>query len=155
VQPPGLDELDFIAQLAERFGVEVDRWAQPGIDDHAPLPPRRANGEMAAELSVRKPGSPPAGHFALVRYRALFSGPAVERIPQLQFQRPVAEVELAHVDARERGIGPGDPVRVSSNGTSVTLSARLNRRLLPGVVRIASEHAGGLADTVEIAGGEA
>jgi predicted molibdopterin-dependent oxidoreductase YjgC len=86
----------------------------------------------------------------LVRYRPLFSGPAVERTPELQFQRPQAEVELSTDDAREHGIRAGDDVTVRSNGTSVTLRARLNRELRAGVVRIADEHAGGLQPTVEL-----
>jgi predicted molibdopterin-dependent oxidoreductase YjgC len=85
-----------------------------------------------------------------VRYRALFSGPAVERTPELQFQRPQAEVELSEEDARKRKIRPGDEVTVRSNGTSVTLRARLNRELRAGVVRIAEEHAGDLQPTVEL-----
>ena len=58
-------------------------------------------------------------------------------MPQLPFQRPGPEVELAASDARERGIAAGDRVRVSSNGTAHELVAKVNRRLLPGVVRIA------------------
>jgi predicted molibdopterin-dependent oxidoreductase YjgC len=86
----------------------------------------------------------------LIRYRALFSGPAVERTPELQFQRPQAEVELSEDDARTHDIRPGDDVTVRSNGTSVTLRARLNRELRAGIVRIADEHAGDLQPTVEL-----
>jgi anaerobic selenocysteine-containing dehydrogenase len=86
----------------------------------------------------------------LVRYRPLFSGPAVERIPELQFQRPDPEVELSEQDARSRGIADGEQVTVRSNGTSVTLRARLSRDLRRGVVRIAEEHAGELQPTVEL-----
>jgi predicted molibdopterin-dependent oxidoreductase YjgC len=71
-------------------------------------------------------------------------------VPQLQFQRPLAEVEISAADARERGISAGDPVTVTSNGTARTLTARLNRRLLAGVVRIEEEHAEGLAARVEV-----
>jgi hypothetical protein len=39
---------------------------------------------------------------------------------------------------------------VRSNGTSVTLRARLSRELRSGVVRIAEEHAGDLQPTVEV-----
>jgi hypothetical protein len=45
----------------------------------------------------------------------------------------------------------GDAVAVSANGTSRTLAARLNRRLLAGVVRIEERHAYGLGPTVEVA----
>jgi anaerobic selenocysteine-containing dehydrogenase len=86
----------------------------------------------------------------LVRYRALFSGAAVERVPELQFQRPLAEVELAHADAAERGIASGDTVTVTSNGTSRELAAKVNRRLRAGVARIAEEHARDLGDRVSI-----
>ena len=37
-----------------------------------------------------------------------------------------------------------------SNGTSVTLRARLSRELRPGVVRVADDFAGDLQPTVEI-----
>jgi predicted molibdopterin-dependent oxidoreductase YjgC len=75
----------------------------------------------------------------------------VERTPELQFQRPAAEVELSADDAQRRGVGTGDTVIVRSNGTSATLRARVNRRLRAGVVRIADEHARDLKDTVEVA----
>ena len=75
----------------------------------------------------------------------------MERVPQLAFQRPEAEIEIALADARAHGLRTGDPVRVSSNGTTRTLAAKVNRRLLPGVVRLAEEHARGLDDLVEVA----
>jgi hypothetical protein len=40
---------------------------------------------------------------------------------------------------------------VRSNGTSRELRARLNRRLVRGVARVADEHAQGLQDDVEVA----
>ena len=84
-------------------------------------------------------------------YRPLFSGPAVERVDALQFQRPQAEVELSADDAASRGIENGDTVTVSQNGTSRELRARVNRRLQAGVVRVAEEHAAGLEGHVEVA----
>ena len=97
------------------------------------------------------PESPAGDGLQLVSYKPLFSGPAVERVPELQFQRPQAEAHLAEPDAHARGIRNGDEVTVSSNGTSVTLRARLARDLRPGVVRIAEEHAGDLQTSVEVA----
>ena len=87
----------------------------------------------------------------LIRYKALFSGPAVERVPELEFQRPAAEVELSRVDAESRGIAGGETVRVSHNGTSLELRARIDGALRAGVVRIAAEHAGELGGSVEVA----
>ena len=103
---------------------------------------------MKAPKLTRRAGK--GGGLELVRYRSLFSGPAVERVPELQFQRPALEVEIAHADARALGLATGEAVTVSANGTSKALRARVNRRLRPGVVRIAGEHAHGLADRVEV-----
>jgi NADH-quinone oxidoreductase subunit G len=163
VIPPAPDELAWISKLAERFGVEISPYpaavfaevsaiAFGGIPfgevgERAALPPATGSpvpSEAPAEPSRQR-------GLRLVRYRALFSGPAVERIPELQFQRPQPEVELSREDARKRKIASGDEVTVSSNGTSVTLRARLNRELHAGVVRIAEEHAGDLQASVEIA----
>jgi anaerobic selenocysteine-containing dehydrogenase len=86
----------------------------------------------------------------LVCYKPLFSGPAVERVVELQFQRPQAEVELARADAERRNIKTGDEVTLTGGGASVTLRARVDKNLSAGVVRVAREHAGGVLGTVEV-----
>jgi anaerobic selenocysteine-containing dehydrogenase len=149
VSAPGEDELAFFAYLAGRFDVQVDPWAGRLPADHAPLP-ERDEARPVKPPAARAPKTAVRG-LELLRYRGIFSGPAVERVPQLQFQRPLAEVEISADDALERGIGAGEPVKVSSNGTSKTLTARLNRRLVAGVVRIEDEHARGLGSRVEVA----
>ena len=163
VIPPAPDELAWISKLAERFDVEisphpsavfaeVSELAFGGlpfgeIGERAPLPPA-AQAPPAIETTPEPQA--PEGALSLVRYRPLFSGPAVERIPELQFQRPGAEVELSEQDARSRGIGNGDEVTVRSNGTSVTLRARVSRELRDGIVRIAEENAAELQNAVEV-----
>jgi NADH-quinone oxidoreductase subunit G len=151
VAPPTEDELVFFATLAGRFGVEIDPWPAMLPEDHAGLPEPEAPEDTvpAPKVSAPKGGK----GLSLVRYRSLFSGPAVERVEQLQFQRPLAEVELSYEDARKRGIESGAEVTVQSNGTSRALRARVNRRLRAGVVRIPAEHAQGLHDRVEVTGG--
>jgi anaerobic selenocysteine-containing dehydrogenase len=104
------------------------------------VPAKRASRAKAAS----------GGPLRLTSYRALFSGPAVERVPELRFQRPEHVVELSPKDASVRGVENGDVVRVSSNGTSVDLRARVNRRLLAGIVRAAAEHVEGLEAGVEV-----
>jgi predicted molibdopterin-dependent oxidoreductase YjgC len=74
----------------------------------------------------------------------------VERVEQLQFQRPAGEVELARDDALTRGIAAGETVRVTANGSRRELRARLSRRLRTGVVRIAAEHAEGFENRVQV-----
>jgi anaerobic selenocysteine-containing dehydrogenase len=129
--------------------VEIDPWAAPSVADHAELLPADefAWSQPDPQVAAGKPAGP---GLELVRFRALFSGPAVERVPQLSFQRPAPEVELAWDDAQTRGITAGETVEVVSNGTSKLLRARTDRKLRVGVVRVAAEHAEGLADRVQV-----
>jgi predicted molibdopterin-dependent oxidoreductase YjgC len=163
VIPPAPDELAWISRLAERFGVDVSPYPSTVFDELSPIAfggiPFGVVGEraelprpVAGEIRGLTPEGvrPQQSGLQLIRYRPLFSGAAVERTPELQFQRPQPEVELSEQDARTRGIRPGDDVTVRSNGTSVTLRARLNRELRAGIVRIADEHAGGLQPSVEL-----
>jgi NADH-quinone oxidoreductase subunit G len=165
VLPPCPDELAWISNLAARFDVDVpahaagvfaelaaEAFRDLTLDDlgaHAPLPARHAYVAPAPATSP-DPGESGDGALRLQRYTPLFSGPAVERVPELGFQRPGRDVELSAADADGRGIASGDPVVVRSNGTSVELRARVNRKLIAGVVRIADEHAGELHPTVEV-----
>ena len=87
----------------------------------------------------------------LVAYRPLFSGPAVERVSELQFQRPRAEVTLNRAEAERQGIRTGDPVTISQNGTSIELRARLSSSARPNVALVATEHAQGLTGSVRLA----
>lgn len=165
VLPPCPDELAWISKLAARFDIDVpphaagvfaelasELFRDLTLDDlgvHAPLPTRRT---YVAPQPATTPDQvdEPSG-LRLHRYRPLFSGPAVERVPELEFQRPGRDVELSPADAGSRGIANGDAVLVRSNGASVELRARVNRKLIDGVVRIADEHAGDLHPAVEVA----
>jgi predicted molibdopterin-dependent oxidoreductase YjgC len=150
VVPPHEDELEFVARLAQRLGIAVDAWPSgPLPAEHAELPPADASAPQA-KLEPSRAADTEGDGLRLVRYRSLFSGAAVERVPQLQFQRSPAEVELSEADAASRKLATGSTVTVRSNGTSRTLRARVNRRLRGGVVRVAAEHAGGLGDRVEV-----
>jgi NADH-quinone oxidoreductase subunit G len=160
VIPPAPDELAWIAQLAGRFGVPLSPYPARVFEELYGFPYSEI-GELA-QLRERRTAPPEAqargstrptkggGPLQLLRYRPLFSGPAVERVDELRFQRPPAEVELAPQDAQVRGIATGQPVRVSSNGTTIELRARINPRLIAGAVRVADEHAGGLSGGVEV-----
>ncbi len=173
VIPPAPDELAWIAKLAERFDVELSPYpsvvfaelsqrlygrelSYDDLGERAPLPERSTfeQPEPPPETPVTTPPLPPAEHFLgnlrLQRYRPLFSGPAVERVPELEFQRPPPEVELAVEDAEKRKIASGDTVSVRSNGSALALRASVRRDLRAGVVRIAEEHAVGLGSSVEV-----
>ena len=172
VIPPVPDELAWIAKLAERFDVELSPHAAivfaelsercfggiafGAVGERAPLPERATyeppEPAPAAPIPAAEPEPPEhfLGTLRLQRYRPLFSGPAVERVPELQFQRPAAEIELAYDDAQRRQIATGDEVSVRSNGTSLALRARVSRSLAAGSARIADEHAGALHRDVEV-----
>jgi anaerobic selenocysteine-containing dehydrogenase len=140
--------------LTPRLGRADEAGQQPAqapLGDQAPLPPRAepAAAEEAARKE-RKPERLTGRGLKLVAYRPLFSGPDVERVPELQFQRPGAEVEVSADDADRRGIVTGDPVVVTANGTALNLRARVNKRLLKGVARIPANYAAGLANRVEV-----
>ena len=163
--PPAPDELTWISQLAARFGIGIPPHAPSvfaelsercyggltfgEVGERAPL---RSNPEAPEHVEappLPEPEAPQSG-LRLVCYKPLFSGPAVERVEELQFQRPPAEVELAAGDATARGIANGDTVTVSHNGTSLELRVRVAKDLHPGVARIAREHAGDLRGNVEV-----
>jgi len=164
--PPAPDELAVLSRLAERFGVALSPYPSQVFDEvSAIVYGGRPYGEVGEEAALPDPvragqvqgpgpGTRPVervdGGLRLVTYRPLFSGPAVERVPELQFQRPEAEVELAPDDAQRLGISNGQEVTVRSNGTSAALRARLAQDLAPGAARIAEEHAAGLEQRVEI-----
>jgi NADH-quinone oxidoreductase subunit G len=165
VPPPCPDELAWISKLAARFDVDVPPHAMGvfaelaehlfrdlTLDDlgtHAPLPARHPY--IAPDPATTPASTEDASSgFQLQRYHPLFSGPAVERVPELGFQRPERQVELSAADAQSLGIANGDSVLVRSNGTSVELRAIVNRKLVEGVVRVADEHAGDLHPSVEV-----
>ena len=126
---------------------------------------RSASGRRCAAIPTRRSTSrarpcrsreqkAKRGEIRLVAYKPLFSGAAVERVTELQFQRPQPELELSADDARRRKIATGDLVTVGSNGSAITLPARVNRRLRAGIARVALEHAEGLGGIVEVAKAE-
>ena len=162
---PVPDVTMWISKLAERFELEVSPHVSVLFDEvaakcfggisfgevgeRAELPPRAE--QPAEEVSDTNPVSDTrATGLRLVAYRPLFSGAAVERTPELDFQRPDAEVQLSREDANARGIKNGQSVTVSSNGTSVELRAQIARDLQAGVVRVPRDHAGELHVTVEV-----
>jgi NADH dehydrogenase/NADH:ubiquinone oxidoreductase subunit G len=165
VLPPAPDELFWIAKLGERFGVEISPYASmvftelsdqiydglpfSAIGEQAPLPERRAASDEGA-APPKQPRAARGKGLRLVTYRPLFSGPAVERVPELEFQRPDPVLEISAADARSRKLANGDEVDVSSNGTSARLRVRIARDLAKGTVRAADEHARELAANVEV-----
>ena len=59
-------------------------------------------------------------------------------------------MQISPTDAQARKIRNGQTVKVSSNGTSIALRARIARDLAAGTVRIATDHAADLHANVEV-----
>ena len=174
VEPPCPDELEWLSQLAARFGLDVAPYAAAifaevservyggltfgEVGERAPLRGYAGARAHVPPEALPEPAPQPlrAGEVRLVPYKALFSGAAVERVPELQFQRPEREVELSAADAEERGIRSGDLVTLSQDGRALQLRARLSKELRRGVARVALEHADGLHGAVALmrSGGE-
>jgi NADH-quinone oxidoreductase subunit G len=163
VIPPAPDELAWISKLGERFGVEIAPHASAVFTDLSErLYDGLPFGEVGEQAQLRTRSEAPAADLPeppielagqglrLIRYKALFSGPAVERVPELQFQRPAPEIELSPQDAETRGLQDGAPVLVKHAGADKALHARVNPSLRPGIARIADEHAGELGGLVEV-----
>jgi NADH-quinone oxidoreductase subunit G len=162
---PVRSELSWLVELAERLDVELpnteaalfaelsaqvlDGTELASLGERASLPPR-AEAKTFAVAAAEAPPTLLGGPLELIRYRALFSGPEVEHTLELAFQRPPAEIEISPEDADRRGIADGSEVVARSNGTRVTLRARINAALIPGVVRAAVEHTSELARGVEV-----
>ncbi|MGH3050516.1 MAG: molybdopterin-dependent oxidoreductase, partial [Gaiellaceae bacterium] len=123
VLAPCPDVLAWVSKLAERFGVELSPHAALVFDevsaicfDGTTLGRVGERGQLLPrDGGTREPGSPAAARAAsaglrLIAYKPLFSGPAVDRTPELHFQRPSGEVQIAADDAHERGIQNGQRV---------------------------------------------
>ncbi len=106
VLAPCPDTLAWLAKLAERFDVELSPHASVVFDEigdrcfgglsygeigeRAVLPEGAPQLETQERGSRSEPRSRRETDLRLVTYRPLFTGPAVERTPELQFQRPDA-----------------------------------------------------------------
>jgi NADH dehydrogenase/NADH:ubiquinone oxidoreductase subunit G len=164
VLAPVPDVLAWLSKLGERIGVEISPYTSVVFDEvagrcfggisfgdigeRATLPPRAERPKTREPGSKSEPGS--VSGLRLATYKPLFSGPAVERTPELQFQRPAGEIHISRQDARTRKIRNGQTVTVSSNGTAVELRARIARDLVAGTVRVADVDAADLHAEVEV-----
>ena len=80
-----------LARIPSQVFAELSAIAYGGLDygrvgEHAPLPPRPA--ELGTVTKPKRGRAASGKGLRLIAYRPLFSGPAVERVPELQFQRP-------------------------------------------------------------------
>jgi NADH-quinone oxidoreductase subunit G len=101
--------------------------------------------------STRKAApEPPAadanGALRLGTYRSIWAAPEVEISPALKFAVARQQVELSPEDASRLGIGNGDAVEVSQNGTTLRGSAQVRSGVPAGTAFLADGIADGSAN---------
>ena len=167
VVPPVPDELAWISKLAGRFGVELSPHASVVFDQLADASSpawtlRRSTSAHRSRIrhAPPAPGAEPRapvertvgehfiGELRLLRYRPLFSGPYVERVPELEFQR--AEARKCSPPTRSGGRSQQATSSTFAPTAPRSRCARIDRRLVSGVARVAEEHAGDLHQLVEV-----
>ncbi len=65
---------------------------------------------------------------------SLWGSRVTEHSPTLRFLSPHQRAEISAADAERLGIGPGDAVEISADGTTVRATAALRARVSPGSV---------------------
>jgi NADH-quinone oxidoreductase subunit G len=104
------------------------------IGERAPLGERPV---PAAAPAVPQMAPAAVPQTVVIGYRELMSGPAVEHTEALHFQRRRG-IEISFDDAERLGVATGDEIAVTQDGRTLTGPALVQRRLRPGVVRMAA-----------------
>ena len=164
VVPPAPDELAWISKLARalrRRPLAVRRRSystscrahlrrapllgEIGEQRAAPVARRPERRAAVAQPQPRRPPRARRG-LRLVTYRPLFSGPAVERVPELQFQRAAARArDRRRRRTRARDPSPATRSRCARTGRRRACARASRGTLAAGTVRAAEEHVRGLA----------
>ncbi|HLJ02799.1 MAG TPA: NADH-quinone oxidoreductase subunit NuoG [Solirubrobacteraceae bacterium] len=114
-------EVPFYAGLTlDDVGGRGVRW--PARDEASGMPAPGATEALAGTPQPQAEPTAAPGALRLGRYRPIWASPEVEVSPALKFAVAEQQVELSPTDALRLGIGSGDAVLVSQNGT--TLHAR-------------------------------
>jgi NADH-quinone oxidoreductase subunit G len=126
------DAVPFYAELTlDDIGGRGIRW------------PERTTEWQGWEPSAVDIPSPPAGQgLRLGTYRPLWAAKEVDASPILQFAIPRQVVELSPEDAAALGIGEGDRVEVTQNGSRVEGAVKLRAAVPAGSVFVAEGVAG-------------
>ncbi|HWA52569.1 MAG TPA: NADH-quinone oxidoreductase subunit NuoG [Solirubrobacterales bacterium] len=107
---------------------DTQRGAPTGSTEATDAARGVASAEPASDASPASNSS-----LALSTYRDLWVGPITELNPPLKFLQPQQQVALSLADAERLGLGSGDEVSVSQNGTSVRARVTIKERVPAGV----------------------
>ena len=118
-----------LAEIAERSplyrGITPDEIGGRGVRWQERDVSRAAAAEALGALAFSDPGEPPAtaqpgdGELRLSPRRDLWASWETDHAPSLEFLRPQQELVLNPADAERLGLGRGDLVRISSNGSAI------------------------------------
>ncbi len=121
------------------------RWPEREAASEFPAP--SANPARPAKATKRaKAAASSNGALRLGTYRSIWAAPEVEISPALQFTVAHQQVELSPEDAVRLGIGDGEAVAVSQNGTTLPATAHVRTGIPAGTAFLADGIAVGSAN---------
>jgi NADH-quinone oxidoreductase subunit G len=128
------------------------RWPELDVASELPAPASDVVRPAVAGGGVRDDVGSSNGALRLGRYRSIWASPEVEISPALLFTIARQQVELSPDDARRLGIGDGDLITVSQNGTRLRGSAHVRSGVPAGTAfladGIAEDSANALTESV-------
>ncbi|MGH2885322.1 MAG: molybdopterin oxidoreductase family protein, partial [Solirubrobacteraceae bacterium] len=115
------------------------RWPELDVASELPAPASDVVRPAAAGagIGVRDDVASSNGALRLGRYRSIWASPEVEISPALLFTVARQQVELSPDDARRLGIGDGDMIDVSQNGTRLRGTAHVRSGVPAGTAFLA------------------
>ncbi len=126
------------------------RWPELEVASELPAPAadqaRPASASSAASNGSLSNGSLSNGALWLGTYRSIWAAPEVEISPALKFTVARQQVELSPEDASRLGIGNGEAVGISQNGTTLHGTAHVRSGVPAGTAFLADGIAEGSAN---------
>jgi NADH-quinone oxidoreductase subunit G len=127
----------------EEIGGQGVRWQER--DAASALPAEEPSGE-----ALEEPPELPDGELRVAGARTLWSGPAVEHSPSLRFMAMGPRAELSPSDAQRLGVGTGDELELSFNGTALRATAAIRSGVQAGSVFVVGGPEDEPAQAVEV-----
>jgi NADH-quinone oxidoreductase subunit G len=142
-----VDTVPFYRGLTlEEVGGRGVRWQEREAASAFPTPDVTPAAPSARPVTAGPGASAGNGTLRLGTYRSIWAAPEVEISPALKFAVARQQVELAPSDAQRLGIGDGEPVEISQNGTRLRGVAHVRTGVPEGTAFVADGIANGSAN---------